>query len=282
MDLKELKDLEGTEEYRLVMLQADPESGERLCVGVIVAGDLLYDERLPRAQCFYANVKPELIRFYLRDLQERSRNLRGEALDRVATEYAPLFVLSHPRMVTTPVQESTKHMLLTRFVGGRSDSAMSPTEQGPKGGMGRELFAEKLRQLAAKINSPAESRVIENARPQDIFGERRKGIGPVAMAIKRRDKTVLMDGVDLNVLKAKEAISATGKVVHTFWQYRVAAELYGDNLKRIAVVFNGVRPREYALKDAHDFAIDQFHKEADDTIEASSSEEVNRLAALLA
>lgn len=282
MDLKGLKDLKGTEEYRLVMLQPDPESGERLCVGVLVAGDLLYDESLSRLRCFSTDLKLDLVRFYLSDFRERVARLAGEPMERVAREYAPLIVLSQPRLVVSPVKESTKHMLAARFIGFRVNSAIRGAEGRATVAAVRESFTNRLRHLAGGIVPSADGHLIENARPRDVFGEKRPGVGTVAMAIKRHDKTILMDGVDLNVMRPKEAISATGKVVHTFWQYRLAAARYGDNLQRIAVVFNGVQPREYALRDAHDFAIHQFRQEADDTIEASSQEEVVRLAGLLA
>ena len=282
MDLKDVKNLAGTEEYRLLMLQSDPDNGERICVGVIVGGELLYDPKLSRVRCLSRGLKPDIVRFYLSDFRQRALRGGAEPLERVAREYAPTFVLSPPRRIASPVDEPTKLMLLKRFVEGDAQEMGLEAQDRPRTvAAARVEFTGKLRHLASTIVSPGAGQLIENARPRDIFGESYKGVGVVPVAIRKPDRTVLMDGVDLNMLGPKEAIAATGRVVHTFWQYKIAADRYGENLTRIAVVFNGNRPKSHAFQDAHDFAIHEFAHEAESTVEASSQEGMNQLAGLL-
>lgn len=83
---------------------------------------------------------------------------------------------------------------------------------------------------------------------------------------------MLVDGVDLNVLTPRAALSQVNRVVHTFWQYArfFQPKLDGSTLRRIGVVLNGTPKPTRAAADAHDFALDQFSKEADLAIDASS------------
>jgi hypothetical protein len=90
-----------------------------------------------------------------------------------------------------------------------------------------------------------------------------------------------MDGLDLNPLRSQDLLRACAQVVHTFWQYGHIPTPYGETLSRVAVLFNGSIQETAKSRDAHAFALNQFQKECDVTIEASSPMGATRLAGLL-
>ena len=59
----ELMSKNGVAEYRLLLFQPDPESGERICIGVAVDGTLLYDIESSRLRCFSQKLPPEIMQF---------------------------------------------------------------------------------------------------------------------------------------------------------------------------------------------------------------------------
>jgi hypothetical protein len=58
--------------------------------------------------------------------------------------------------------------------------------------------------------------VIANATGREVLGKTRVPVREVALAIKGRVQTVLLDGVDLNIDSAKIALRHAGRVNHTF------------------------------------------------------------------
>jgi hypothetical protein len=267
----------GMEEYRLLLFQPDPETGERICVGVAIDGDLLYSADLSRVQCLSKKLGPEIIRFYLRDIRDSVIRSHGENIESTIKGYAPMFAVSAPRKVVSPVSQSTKLSLLRRFVEiGENPSASRMRN--------RKQFSGKLREFTSRVAIPF-GQVIENARPADIFGERPRGfarVGRVALAVKKENHIVLVDGIDLNPLRPQDLLRACAQVVHTFWQYGRAPRPYGETLSRVAVLFNGSLHETSKTRDAHEFALDQFQKESDVTIEASSPTGAERLARVFA
>jgi hypothetical protein len=267
----------GIEEYRLLFFQPDPEAGERICVGVAVDGELLYSADFSRVQSFSQKLGPEILNFYLKDIRERIIRSHGEDLERIVKDYAPMFIVSAPRKVVSPVNQSTKLMLLRRFVNGEEHRQTSRMRF-------RKQFFSKLKDFAYSVVSPTTHQIIENARPVDIFGETRKGfgrVGRIALAVKRENHILLMDGLDLNPLRSQDLLRACTQVVHTFWQYGRVPRPYGETLSRVAVLFNGSIQETAKSRDAHAFALDQFRKESDATIEASSPMGAERLAGFL-
>jgi hypothetical protein len=274
----DVKSIAGVEEYRLLLFQPDPETGERICVGVAVDRDLIYARDLPRVQCFTQKTNPDILRVYLKDIRDRVARSEAENLDRVIRDFAPMFMLSAPRNIVSPVTQSAKLMLLRRFVGD------GPRRQSERMRTRREYFG-RLIEFARTAHIGPDSQIIENARPADILGMRPLGVGRVnrvALAIRRPERTVLMDGLDLNRVRANDLLRACGQVVHTFWQYGRASKPYGERLSRIAIIFNGSVRDSAQARDAHDFAVSQFQKESDETIEATSPVAVERLSQLLA
>jgi hypothetical protein len=52
-------------------------------------------------------------------------------------------------------------------------------------------------------------------------------------------------------------------------------------IERVGIVMNGTSPQTESYLDAHDYALHQFHKEADIAVDTSSGEEKQALRALL-
>jgi len=264
----------GVGEYRLLLFQPDPESGERICVGVAVDGDLLYDLEFSRVRCFSQKLPPEIMRFYLRDIRNRIAHSRADEIERILKDFAPMFLVSAPRKIVDPITESIRLMLLRRFVN-------KGEIHGPSRMQIRKQYFGRLKDFTSKVVGSADYRMIENASPLDVFGEKRRGVGRVALAVKREDRILLMDGLDLNVLDPTAVVQTSARVVHTFWQYGRTPMPYGETLRRVAVVFNGRQQEAASSRDAHAFALDQFRKGADETIEASSGSGEESLASLL-
>jgi hypothetical protein len=268
----ELLTLEAVSDYRLLLFQPDPETGERLCVGVAFEDDLLFEIESSRLHCFAKHFPHQILGVYLKEIRDRLTHSGGADLERLMRDYAPTFVFSPPRKLLRIPDQATKLMLLERFV--HKGDVRIPTLNV------RRSLSAKLRDFASNAVR-SEHQIIEDAGPLDIFGERRRGLGRVALAVKIEQHVLLMDGVDLNLLNPQVAIQSSTRVVHTFWQYGRAKRPYGESLRRLAVIFNG-RPTETAsYRDAHDFIVEQFKKEADETVEASADNSVSILGRLL-
>lgn len=275
----EMMNLVGTEEYRLLLFQPDPESGERICIGVAVDGGLLFDPNFSRVQSFSKSIAPEILRFYLSDLRERISRSKGEFVERLVRDYAPMFGVSPPRRIVSPVSSATKLMLLRRFVHGDNEEHFRASR-----GAIRKQFTNRLERFANHVVDTAEtrSRFISNAAAIDIFGERHKGVGRIALAIIRDNQVVLMDGLDLSLLDSIHVLPASTRVAHTFWQYGRVRSNYVNAITRVAVVFGTDTATSGRTSDAHTFAVEQLRKEADETIQAGSVTGAMQIAGLLA
>jgi hypothetical protein len=120
-----------------------------------------------------------------------------------------------------------------------------------------------------------QAKIMTEVKAHDLLGRHtRSKIGAVAAAIVRDGVVVIVDGVDLGVLTPTRGLSTTNHVVHTFWQYRRVAEqnpsLVDVQIKRVGVVLNGAKTKNDAYYDAHDYAMEQFRKEADLAIDGES------------
>jgi hypothetical protein len=105
-----------TQEYRLLMIQPDPENGERLCVGIVFEDDVAYDANLSRLKCIAPDFDVSVARFYLSELRDAIKRLRRANVQEVLSRYSPVFSFSAARLVASPVTETTKALLLKRFV----------------------------------------------------------------------------------------------------------------------------------------------------------------------
>lgn len=268
----------GVSEYRLLMFQPDPESGERICVGVTLEGRLLFDPSFSRVHCLAKKIGMPHLRVLIDDICEALFKSRGDDIERISQLYAPMFQLSPPRKVASPLDQRVRDILFKRFVTGENDDSSRTSR-----GQARKKFSSELKSLASSVlgREQAGYRLIENAKSEDVLGDRRDGIRRVAVAIKREDHTVLLDGLDLNLLSDHDALRECTNVVRTFWQYKIAPKPPGERISRLAVIFNGSAPPASPIRDVHAFVSTQFERESEKTIEAHSGKALDELAGML-
>jgi hypothetical protein len=259
-------------DYRLLYLQPDPEAGERVCVGVVFSDDLLFDSTFAKVRCLSKEWSADLLRVYLDEIKNQVQSPRSD-FELAIKRFAPLFSASAPRQLEAPATNQRKLALYQTFVASKPASDAAAVR--------RAAFVTHVRDFViSEVHSSLT--VIANATGREVLGKTRVPVREVALAIKGRVQTVLLDGVDLNIDSAKIALRHAGRVNHTFWQYRIQAEKYHKNIKRIALVFNGHSHLRPDLKDAHDYALHQFQKEADHTEDASKDGAQERLQKFLA
>jgi hypothetical protein len=260
----------GTAKYRLLFFQPNPEDGERVCVGVLLEEEygrsysVLYDDKFPKVHCIAPGAEPELIKCYLDDLDDALRSRSGDDPILILRRYGPQLIASEERLVSLPITETTKLRLLERFVGpcGVSDAKLdyAEAETRPKDG-----FAEHIRLFVGKYIPDNE--ILRDAGPKQIFGYAMADFGTIAIAVKRPRKTIMIDGVDLQLMNRKQVVSRANTVAYKFWQYgRLRSNdntLLQQPFSRIGVVLDGSTHRARAYYEAHDFALHQFQKEAD-------------------
>lgn len=271
--------------YRLLYVQPEPEQGDRVCVGLVFEENsgrfsMLYDNDLQKLRCVAPAVDLDLVRFYLEDLRGAVRD-SGD-LDAVIRRYAPQVSMSAQRSVRSPVSDIVRVSLLERFAIPHKAPAF---EQLPKSNS-RKRVAEEIAGFVGPMASRLHLTVNVDASPEALFGKPMPRVSRVPASIRGRHGIVLVDGVDLRTVKPRAAVTMTNRVVHNFWQY---GRLRGTDLvaqqtpfKRVAVLLNGAPVKTDAYADAHDYAIDQFRKESDLTVDGSSFDDKERLEELLA
>jgi hypothetical protein len=197
-------------------------------------------------------------------------------MDSILLRYAPHLVASEVRRVTWPLSDQDRTYLIKRFL----------TKEGYVNGEHKPAFAEKEKQIKAHLRSLVERFVGDqydglktDAGPQWVIGERLPQIKSVALALRRDNRVILIDGVDLKVLTPDPALKRITKIAHTFWQYgRLQHEFrFGrSEIERIGIVLNGEENPGVAHKDTHDFAIHQFKVEGDLAIDAASENDLRK------
>lgn len=267
--------------YRILYFQPDPEDGDRIAVAILVYHErdieILYDRKFPKLRHLAPGIEPELVSFYLEDLRRTLTKVDSE-IDERLRQHAPQLVASEERKLAWPLSEKAKLYLIERF--------LQPRRKLAAGGRVVDILEqrlvtskERIAGLIEQFKGPKVLAIQRNATSEWIVGRRIPQVKPVALALRKRDETVLVDGVDLNVLSPGGALSKVNRVVHTFWQYARLRQqrLDGSKLVRIGVVLNGVPMKGSAATDAHDFALNQFAKEAELAVDASSTSDRERL-----
>ncbi|ADW67348.1 hypothetical protein [Granulicella tundricola] len=254
---------ETAAQYRLLYMQPDPEVGENICVAVMFGDDLLFDPTFSKVKCLTREWRPGLLRLYMNEI--RMTLLRDTSNFEVSIKrFAPLFSASRPRYLATPVAPETKVALYQAYVANRSTLDAAARR--------RESFVEHVNRFVTARELPPSTEVIANATGREVLGRTKVSVRPVALALKGLAQTVLVDGIDLNLDSAKIAIQQAGRITHTFWQYRLYGAEQNKNIKRVALVFNGNSHKKADLRDAHDFAFQQFQTESDIVIDAASED----------
>ena len=266
--------------YRLVYFQPEPEDGERVCVGLLFCDygqySLSYDSSFPKLSCVAPRYGKAALKFYLNELEQSLHRASPDEVETILRKSGPQILTSDVRALLAPLSNAIKQKLLERFVLG----CHSPqTLQAMKDEVvKRERPVEESITGFLKAFLPAnKGDVIFQARPRQLIGKSLPNVSRVAASIRLPGKIVLIDGVDMKVATAKQVINRVNRVTHTFWEYGRAKREHlfttSDSLKRVALVLNG-RPK-YSLpqRDAHDFALHQFEKEADLLVTDSTKQE---------
>jgi hypothetical protein len=271
--------------YRLLHFQPDPEDGDRVCVGILLEEDrrftVLSDTKFRKLRCIAPAFEPELVGFYLRDLED-SLDRSHEPVEVTLRRCAPQLIVSETRSVAAPLTDKARLRLLERFVL-PSTEALTQTTLASN----TEIKAsEHIRLFLSEFGLRSDDTIISNARPRELFGRALPNVKAVAFAIRGPSRVVLVDGVDLRVMTPGKTIAKTNQIVHTFWQYgRLQKEvLFGEDarIERVGIVMNGTSPKTEAYLDAHDYALHQFNNEADLTVDTTSGEGRERLRTVLA
>jgi hypothetical protein len=249
--------------YRLLYVQPEPASDERICVGLLLVAErsttVTLDSGLKKLDCLGKSEEAELLRFYLRALKREVESSRGD-LDVLLAGYGPAVSVSAPRPLLSPLTEAVRDRLIDQFVRVPDSIKQAVGE--------RAETKERLVSFARSIAGSLGQSIVLEARPIDVLGHRMPSIKPVAAALMTSDAAVLIDGVDLTAGSPARGVKDTNKVVHTFWQYgRLRQPDAVRSLRRVAVILNGVdavKPAERAkYKEAHDYAVDMLLKESD-------------------
>jgi hypothetical protein len=274
-----------TAHYRLLHFQPDPEDGDRVCVAILLEENrhftVLSDPKLRKLRCIAPAFEPELVSFYLRDLED-SLDRSSEPFEVTLRRYAPQLIVSEARSVAAPLTDRARLRLLERFVLPSTDAQ----RQAAVASKVEIKASEHIRLFLTEIGLQSGDTVIPHARPRELFSRNLPNVKAVAFAIRRPSIVVLVDGVDLRVMTPAKTISKTNQIVHTFWQYgRLQKEvLFGQDTKieRVGIVMNGTSPKTEPYLDAHDYALHQFNNEADLTVDTTSGEGKEQLRAVLA
>jgi hypothetical protein len=280
--------MKGTAKYRLLFFQPNPEDGERVCVGVLLEEEygrrysVLYNEKFPKVHCIAPNAEPDLIRFYLDDLDDALSNRSGDDPILILKRYGPQLVASDERLVSLPITETTKLRLLERFVGpsGVSMAKLEPAvAQMPR----KDKFAEHISLFVGKYIPHGD--ILRDAGPKEMFGRAMSDFGTIALAVRRPRRTIMIDGVDLQLMSRAQVVGRANKVAYKFWQYgRLRSGEYNllqMPFSRIGVVLDGSTHRTNAYYEAHDFALHQFQKEADIAVDTLSGQGTKELEEVL-
>lgn len=269
--------------YRLVYFQPDPEDGERVCVALLFNTkrdvELLYDRHFPKLRCLAPHIDPDLVRIYLEDMEAACKRAPSD-VDSLIRQHAPQLVTSDVRKSAWPLTDEARLYLMERFLAKEKHSELA-AQHAQKD----DLVKAHLRQLVQKASKEGPANIREDANSNWVLGTRVSKvsniigiIGPVALAVRRTAGVILIDGIDLSVSTPNHALRRAGRVTHTFWQYGRIQQLgIDDRIRRIGIVLNGLPNPGPDYKDVHDFAFDQFKKEADLAIDGSSISDLERL-----
>ena len=271
--------------YRIVYFEPNPEDGDRVAIALLFTAnngtDVLYDRDFPKLKCLAPNVDSDLIQF---QLDHMSGRLRERGLDRetFVAQQAPQFTTSARRKVAWPLTNETRMRLVRRFLSKEGSAYPAPPAEAAEKPKAIDPVRVQLRRILQDITPRVESWQ-ENAKPEWVIGEKVPRIRPVAMALRSRNQTTIIDGIDLSMMKPRAAVTRVGQVVYTFFQYDrlTQMDLTGRTLRKIGVVLNGAAVTGPNYRDTYAFALQEFTQEADKAIDAGTPEGVAELKAEL-
>ncbi|SRR6266404_656928 len=272
---------ELTASYRLVYFQPDPEDGERVCVALLFNTqrdvELLYDSEFPKLRCLAPHIDTDLVKIYLDDMEANLKRAPSD-VDLLIRRHSPQLVTSEARKAAWPLTNTARMHLMRRFLskeGRVEDDSSKPLAKDKR----VNQVKAHLRALVQRVAKEQIGELQEDAKAHWVLGQSFPGIDPIAFGLRRTDVVILIDGIDLSVLKPKPALSRANRITHTFWQYRNIRQMgFLDRVPhRIGVVLNGMVNPGVDYKDVHDFALHQFRNEADLAVDASSPDDLRKL-----
>lgn len=270
--------------YRLLYYQPKPEDGERICIALLFYFkqdiDVLYYADFPRLRCIAPQVDPELIQIYLDDLTANAKKNPSQINDALR-RHTPHIIASPERKSIWPLSNEFRLHLMKRFLGlkGKMPKVLEISSETKE-----DQVKEHLREIMHRANI-SDDKLKENVTPKWVFGEKiRRHIKTIAFGVRNESGVILIDGVDLSV-KSKQAVAArVGKVAYAFFQYDRVRQLgFADRqvFKRVGVILNGAAEQGPDYRDSHDFALAEFRDTADETIDATSPMDLQKLEGIL-
>lgn len=276
--------------YHLVFLVPDPETEERICVGLLFdEGErrrtLVFDRTLARLRCLAPSFERGLVEFYLESLEASVQD--GVSVEEAAARFGPYLAVSRGRRVVAPITDAVKVGLLGRFTATTKPADKLVAETSAEV---RQAATHAIADFVSRAANPFNLQVYANIRPDILLGRKTQAsMKPVAAAFRGRAHVVLLDGVDLNAAaSAKRAITQANHAVHKFWQYKRLKEesILSSDLLSVGVVINGEprkgsRREQRDFREAHDYAVEQLAQETDVIVDTGSQEGRDKLADLL-
>jgi hypothetical protein len=260
--------------YWVVFLQPLPEAGERIALALVFDDGgkafVEYDRKFAKALKLYPGLDTEGLAFSMESL--RSEISGTKEIEAVINSYGPQIAASTPRRIALPITEEAIQMLAHRYIYPQKAKRKSDT-----------LNNQAVREIEAFVRQAAgpgvELRSDVGAR--DIVGHPIAGVKAVALAIPGAGGWTLIDGVDLDQLQPRAAISRADEIARTFWNYSRAVSP-GKKIRRVGLVLNGHSHLEPKTHEAHDYALHRFEVDSDLALDTSSTESSRKLADLLA
>jgi hypothetical protein len=270
-------DLKAAGAYRLLYYQPAPETGERIAIALLLEDGrnafLHYDEHFAKLRRVYPWLDLAVVKFYLEDL--RAALNKSTNIEATLNLYGPQLVASDSRRIALPITETLVDLLIHKFVLPAAKAANVREERPLERPV--DAVAQSL-QAYVKSGAGRQLKFRAGADARTVLGRKAPGIGAVALAIESSSGWTLVDGVDLNLLTPNKTMERADHVARTFWRYsRETAHPNSPKVHKIGLVLNGLSHLKPPEHDAHDYAIHRLEVDADEAIDAASTEAIAKL-----
>lgn len=281
-----------TTRYGLLHFSPYPERGERVCVGIWFDDggrvSIEYDQRFHRLHCIAPEFNVKFVRILLDDLDRSLRDVGSSGAEIVMRQYEPQLISTEARRIVAPLTHELREKLRNKFLVSRREvAAMELLSTGAQR-IADDETSQRVREYVRSLVPQGHVQITERATPYRLFGIRSQIKTPsVALAIETPRKVVVIDGVDLNVPKARRALARVDQIVYAFWQFaRMRGEvgLFRDDrtLRRVGIILNGTPTHDGVAREVHDYAIDRFKDESEVTVDTTTNEGREQLITTLA
>jgi hypothetical protein len=261
--------------YWMLYYQPNPEDGERITIALLLQQsgrrDVRFDPTFTKVRKLYPTVDVESLNLLLESLRDEIETSSDPEM--VLSSYGPQLLASNARRVATPITDEMADMMLGRYVFPvKAQRRRAPPE--------KDVTALEIEALLRNAGGP-DLQLKSSVKAREIIGRNLPGAKPIALAVARPDGWTLVDGVDLNALTTRGAITRADDVAHTYWAYGRAKATINATIKTVGVVLNGNSHLAPATHEAHDYVIHRFEAESDHVIDTASTEASRKLLAIL-